>query len=192
MAQAKQQQNSVRIIAGKWRGQKIDFVDAEGLRPTPGRVRETLFNWLQPVVAGSVCIDCFAGSGALGFEAASRGAKKVTLIDPNPVAVRQLKQNKEKLEAENIEIITSSAVDYFQEDKHEADLVLLDPPFASGLLQATLKIITDKNILKTSGFIYLEYPENNQPELPLGWKWYRQKKTGEVGYGLLERMNRKF
>lgn len=185
MARKKQQQNNVRIIAGKWRGRKLEFVDAEGLRPTPDRVRETLFNWLQPVVAGSVCIDCFAGSGALGFEAASRGAKKVTLIETNLVAVTQLKQNKKKLEAENIEIITDSSVGYFQENTHEADIVFLDPPFASDLLQTTLEIITDKNILKAAGVIYLEYPENNQPELPQGWRWYRQKDVGEVGYGLI-------
>lgn len=185
MARKKQQQNSVRIIAGKWRGRKLHFLDAEGLRPTPNRVRETIFNWLQPVIAGSVCIDCFAGSGALGFEAASRGAKKVTLVDPNPVAVRQLKQNKEKLEAENIEIITNSAVDYFQENIHEADVVFLDPPFSSNLLQTTLEIIIDRNILKSGGVVYLEYPANNQPEPPQGWRWRRQKKTGDVCYGLI-------
>lgn len=191
MARKKQQQNNVRIIAGKWRGRKIEFVDTEGLRPTPDRVRETLFNWLQTIIPGAVCIDCFAGSGALGFEAASRGAKKVTLIETNPVAVAQLKQSKEKLEAENVGIISASALNYFQEGTHNADIFFLDPPFTSNLLQATLEIIIDNNILKSDGMIYLEYPENNQPELPQGWRWYRQKKTGEVGYGLLVKVNGK-
>ena len=192
MARKKQQQNNVRIIAGKWRGRKIDFVDAEGLRPTPERVRETLFNWLQTIISDAACVDCFAGSGALGFEAASRGAKKVTLIENNPGAVMRLKQNKENLGAENTEIISGSALEHFQKNPTETDIVFLDPPFTSDFLQTTLKIITDKNIIKTGGMIYLEYPANNQPKLPQGWQWHRRKKTGDVGYGLLERSNSNF
>jgi len=187
VARKKQQQNNVRIIAGQWRGRKIDFTDSEGLRPTPDRVRETLFNWLQTIIPGSVCIDCFAGSGALGFEAASRGAKKITLIETSHAVVTQLKRNRGKLAAENIEIISDSAEGWLQNNPAEADIIFLDPPFASNLLQTTLNIIGDINIVRPDGVIYLEYPEKTKPVIPHGWQWCRQKKSGEVSYGLLER-----
>ena len=181
-----QQKNNVRLIAGQWRGRNLSFLDAEGLRPTPDRVRETLFNWLQAIIPGAVCVDCFAGSGALGFEAASRGAEKVILVDSNPDVIRQLRENKKLLNAESVEVILSAALDYLQQSKTQADIFFLDPPFASHLLQQALDVITANDLLKQDGIIYVEYKKNKPPELPPGCRWLRQKKAGDLGYGLVE------
>ncbi len=186
MARKNPRQNSVRIIAGKWRGRKIVFPDVKGLRPTPDRVRETLFNWLQPVIPGAVCIDCFAGSGALGFEAASRGAANVTLIETNAEAIQCLQQNAAMLQAENVQIVAEPAEKYLQQDHARADVIFLDPPFAGDLLLPALQVIDERNRLQKGGVVYLEYPAGNAPQLPQGWRWRRQKKAGDVGYGLAE------
>ena len=180
-----QQKNNVRLIAGQWRGRNISFLDAEGLRPTPDRVRETLFNWLQAIIPGAVCVDCFAGSGALGFEAASRGAEKVILVDSNPDVIRQLQKNKKILNADSVEVISSAALDYLKQSKTQADIFFLDPPFASHLLQPALDKIVESDLLKLRGFLYLEYQKENIPRLPDQYNWHRQKQTGDVGYGLV-------
>lgn len=188
-ARKTQQKNNVRLIGGLWRGRKIAFLDAEGLRPTPDRIRETLFNWLQAIISGAVCVDCFAGSGALGFEAASRGAQKVILVDSNPDVIRQLQENKRLLNAESVEVVFSAALNYLQQSKTQADIFFLDPPFASHLLQPALDKIVENDLLKPGGFLYLEYPKEQIPKLPAKYSWHRQKQTGDVGYGLILKNN---
>jgi len=182
-----QRLNKVRIIAGQWRGRKISFLDAPGLRPTPDRVRETVFNWLQNKIPDAVCVDCFAGSGALGFEAASRGAKEVYLVESNQDVVHQLQENKKVLNAEAVEIIASSADTFLQQFNRQVDIFFLDPPFSSNLLQQTLGLIIGSDLLQPEGVIYLEHGKDNIPKLPDAYSWFRQKQTGDVGYGLVGR-----
>lgn len=184
-ARKTQRKNSLRLIAGQWRGRKIDFPDAEGLRPTPDRVRETLFNWLQPVIPAAICVDCFAGGGGLGFEAASRGAKTSIMLDNNPLVTASLQDNKKLLGADNVEVVTSNAIEYLQHSGVQAKILFLDPPFSSTLLQQSLACILENQCLKSDGYIYLEYAKKNQPVLPEALAWYRQKQAGDVGFGLV-------
>ncbi len=181
----KGEEGQVRIIAGQWRGRKIRFYGAEGLRPTGDRMRETLFNWLQPWIEGSRCLDLFAGSGALGFEAASRGAAEVTLVEYNPVVVRQLRAEAERLGATRVEVVQTSALQYLDTLTEPVDLIFLDPPFHSELLQLSLDTIDPQAMLRPGGRVYLEYPLRRPPTLPDGMSFVRQKETGTVGYGLI-------
>ena len=130
-------QNKLSIIGGNWRSRKISFEDAEGLRPTPARVRETLFNWLQYDIIGSRCLDLYAGSGALSFEAASRGAKSVVQVENNPVACRCLKTNALALKAEQIKVVQMDAFRYLAGDAQAFDIVFVDPPFNLNLAAQT-------------------------------------------------------
>jgi len=175
----------VRIIAGQWRGRKLHFVGAEGLRPTGDRMRETLFNWLQPSIEGSRCLDLFAGSGALGFEAASRGAANVEMVEYNPATVRQLQSQIARFDATNLSVTQGSALQYLQQLDQPVDLIFLDPPFHSDLLQLSLDSIDPGTMLRPNGRIYLEYPLRREPTLPAGMAFIRQKKAGDVGYGLI-------
>lgn len=179
------QPSSVRIISGKWRGKKIQFYPAEGLRPTGDRLRETLFNWLQYDIAGAHCLDLFAGSGALGFEAASRGAELVVMVDSNSATVRQLQKQTASLETERIIIWQGSAEAYLEKFQHQFDLVFLDPPFKGELMAQTLAALERSNHVDGATRIYIEYPKREQPSLPDGWTFERQNTTGDVGYGLL-------
>ncbi len=127
-------QGQLRIIAGKWRSRKLAFPQQENLRPTPDRVRETLFNWLQADVPGSCCLDMFAGSGALGFEAASRGAGEVVMIEQNREAVSALTRNIKLLDAGNIRLVIADAVEWLKNNQRRFDIVFLHPPYIAGLL----------------------------------------------------------
>jgi 16S rRNA (guanine966-N2)-methyltransferase len=177
--------SSIRIISGRWRGKKIEFYPADGLRPTGDRLRETLFNWLQYDIEGAHCLDLFAGSGALGFEAASRGAELVVMVDLNAATVRQLQKQTASLETERIIIWQGSAEAYLDKFQHQFDLVFLDPPFDSELMAQTLKALERSNNVDEATRIYIEYPKQAEPVLPAGWSFERQKTTGDVGYGLL-------
>ncbi|ORU94761.1 MAG: 16S rRNA (guanine(966)-N(2))-methyltransferase RsmD, partial [Cycloclasticus sp. symbiont of Poecilosclerida sp. N] len=126
-------ESKLRIIAGKWRSRQLAFEESLGLRPTPARTRETLFNWLQQDVARSQCLDLFAGSGALGFEAASRGADSVTMVEENANACRLIKQNIDKLSAQQVNIVKSDVFKFLVADASPFNLVFLDPPFTQGL-----------------------------------------------------------
>ena len=154
----------MRIIAGQWRGRKLSFPDAQGLRPTPNRVRETLFNWLAPLVPGSRCLDLFAGSGALGFEAASRGAAHVVMVDHNPDIVRMLRRNQQLLCADAIAIVQQEAEIYLAGRRSEQfDLVFLDPPFRdSSLLENSMRRLAGSGRLKADARIYLEMQAKSQ------------------------------
>lgn len=180
--------NQLRIIGGEWRGRKLGFPDVEGLRPTTDRVRETLFNWLQPVIHGSHCLDLFAGSGALGLEALSRGAASVSFIDTDPRAVRSLKENLSLLAGDRGEVVQSDALTYLQGQPKPFDIIFLDPPFRQSLLQPCLEQLCNNDWLTTDARLYVEVEQElSEPELPTGWEMIRSKKAGQVIYGLAAR-----
>lgn len=179
--------NQVRIIAGQWRGRRLSFPDQKGLRPTGDRVRETLFNWLQPWMNGAACLDLFAGSGAIGFEAASRGASTVTLLEKAKIPYRQLLDNKKLLTANDMSIHQMDALQWLRNESTQYDVIFMDPPFEHWeLAYQAIEVIAQQRLLKASGFIYLEYPYQQEPELMQGWEWHRKKKVGDVGFGLIK------
>jgi 16S rRNA (guanine966-N2)-methyltransferase len=176
----------VRIIGGKLRGRRIDVPDAPGLRPTPDRVRETLFNWLAPHIAGARVLDLFAGTGALGLEAASRGAAAVTLVEQQRVAVTALRDTLQRLAVPEVRMVAADALAFLGSDAAQYDLILLDPPFDAGLLAPVLEAIARHQRLAPGGFCYIEQPGDTPlPALPQGWKVHREGRAGEVGYHLL-------
>jgi len=179
------QRSSVRIISGSKRGSKIQFVAARGLRPSGDRIRETLFAWLQTSIAGSQCLDMFAGSGALGFEAASRGAARVVMIEKNTAATQCLKENVERLQFENIDIFAADALtESTYELKlagHQFDLLFLDPPFAENLHQSAIDVIQQQQLLKPDALVYVEADKRaGTLQVPEHWQLFREKVAGEV------------
>lgn len=184
-------QNKLRIIGGEWRSRQVNVVDAPGLRPTPARVRETLFNWLQYDLIGSRCLDLFAGSGALGFEAASRGAKAVMQVENNPLACRALKENAVALGAKQIKLVQMDAFRYLADNAEPFDLVFLDPPFAQALVVQTCQWLEDKGWLSSGAKIYVEAESVLKLEgLPENWRLLKSKTAGEVAYRLFQRVDR--
>jgi len=177
----------LRIIGGALRGRKWTFPDIPGLRPTPDRVRETLFNWLAPHLPGKRVLDLFAGSGALGFEALSRGAVSAVLVERERVASANLRATIERFRLEAAQVQTTDALAYLGSTGAAAfDLILVDPPFSAGLAGPTLDLIGAGNVLAPGGFCYLEQPADAPlPALPEGWMVHRTGKAGEVGYHLL-------
>lgn len=181
-------QNKLRIIGGEWRSRHVVFEDALGLRPTPARVRETLFNWLQYDIMGSRCLDLFAGSGALGFEAASRGAKTVVQIEQNPIVCRCLKTNADKLAASQIKIVQTDAFRYLSGNAEAFDIVFIDPPFALDLVVQSCHWLEDKGWLSPQAKIYVESASNLSLEgMPGTWRLLKGKLAGEVAYQLFAR-----
>jgi 16S rRNA (guanine966-N2)-methyltransferase len=178
--------NEVRIIAGLWRARRILFPDVEGLRPTPDRVRETVFNWLQPVLPGARCLDLFAGSGALGFEALSRGAAATTFVERDQKVCQQLKATAAALGAQNARVESSDALRWLTTTQPLAfDVVFLDPPFAGDLLPAACRALADRAWLAPGASIYLETPAASTLSfLPETWTVVRSKSAGQVGYHL--------
>ncbi|EIJ34192.1 16S rRNA (guanine(966)-N(2))-methyltransferase RsmD [Thiothrix nivea] len=148
--------NLLRIIGGEWRSRRLKFADAPGLRPTPDRVRETLFNWLQVQVPCSRCLDLFAGSGAIGFEALSRGAQEVVMVEKHPAAVAALRENIALLGAQNAVLVHDDAFRYLQRATGAFDLIFLDPPFHKNLLEPLLEAIFARGLLSRDGMVYLE------------------------------------
>jgi len=178
--------NRLRLIAGKFRGQKLSFPNVGGLRPTKNQIRETLFNWLAPVIQNASCLDLFAGSGALGFEALSRGAKNVVFVDNSKTVITALSLNQNKLQITNAVIRQQDSLDFLKHSDLSFDIIFLDPPFESHLLEKTWILLQDKNLLNPSGFIYVEIAvKTSLPTLPKNWKIYREKKTGNVNYYLI-------
>jgi 16S rRNA (guanine966-N2)-methyltransferase len=177
--------NTLRIIGGEWRGRKLRFAEGEGLRPTTDRVRETLFNWLQPMIAGARCLDLFSGSGALGLEALSRGAAEVVFVDTNPKAIAALKENLALLKTANATVTRGDALAYLQGDARPFDVIFLDPPFRKDLLQPALQQLSSGGWLAPGARIYLELEsELGDPQLPEGWELLRSKRAGQVAYHL--------
>jgi 16S rRNA (guanine966-N2)-methyltransferase len=181
-------QNRLRIIGGQWRGRKLDFPDVEGLRPTPDRVRETLFNWLQGHVVDAHCLDLFAGSGALGLEAVSRGAARAVLVDSNAAAIQQLEKNLRTLKCDIGVVSPLSASDFLQRGPGGAhyELVFLDPPFGKGLIQDSIDLLEKHQWLTTGAHVYFEMESTLPvPELPQHWQLIREQTAGQVHYGLI-------
>lgn len=181
------QRNQFRIIGGLWRGRKLGFFPAPGLRPTPDRVRETLFNWLAPVIDGARVLDLFAGSGALGFEAASRGAAQVTLVDSHPRVVSQLQQNVRLLQAPRMTICQSEVLRYLDRPPEPCDIVFLDPPYQTRVLEACFTAL-EAGWLTREAWIYYEHDSHTPaPVLPANWQMLRDKQAGQVAYQLARR-----
>lgn len=194
----RQHTNSLRIIAGQWRGRKLSFATAPGLRPTPDRVRETLFNWLQGHLHDARCLDLFAGSGALAFEALSRGAGHVTLVENNRDAANMLRENIALLQTDNALLIQTDAFQYlytryldaqYLDGKSQSsplqafDLIFLDPPFRQNYLPGLLTSIHEKDLLTKSGAIYLEYENEANPQLEEALEPFevlKEQKAGQV------------
>lgn len=181
---------SVRIIAGVWRGSKLPVADVPGLRPSSDRVRETLFNWLQPMLARACVLDAFAGTGALGLEAASRGARKVVLIEQQPDLAASLRTQVERLArgggAGEVEIVHDDALRWLARPARERfDLVLLDPPFAADLWQPALAVL--QPWLAADALLYIEMPRNAVHEPGPGWLLHRQGQTRDVRFALYRR-----
>jgi 16S rRNA (guanine966-N2)-methyltransferase len=174
----------VRIIAGKWRGRKLDVVDAPGLRPTPDRVRETLFNWIQQEIVGARCLDLFAGTGALAFEALSRDAAEVVMVESDAKAVESLKKHAAILKSENHTIQLADALSWLRQGAKGFDIVFLDPPFKQGYIEKCCALILEESLLNANGIVYIESEKN--VALPDGWKVKKQKIAGQVQSLLIE------
>jgi 16S rRNA (guanine966-N2)-methyltransferase len=178
--------NQVRIIAGQWRGRKLNFPDNAGLRPTPDRIRETLFNWLMPVISGAHCLDLFSGSGALGFEAASRGAARVVMTDSDPRVVAALRQTQARLGARQVQVISGEVKNFLARSSEQFDVVFLDPPFSQPALVAeTVELLQQGAHLKIGASVYLETAVAREiANTPVGWELRRAQRAGAVSYRL--------
>ena len=176
----------MRIIAGCWRGRKLPVLPVDGLRPTGDRLRETLFNWLAPEVVGARCLDLFAGSGALSFEALSRGAAAVTAVDSNAAVTRSLRESAAVLATESLEIVTAPAADWLRcSVATPFDIVFLDPPFADGALDEVVALLHSGGWLQSGCLVYIERATTaSPPSLPENWRVLRDKRAGAVRYGL--------
>lgn len=176
--------NSVRIIGGEWRRRQLRFPDSEGLRPTPDRVRETLFNWLGQELTGQHCLDLFAGSGALGFEAASRGAAKVVMVEQAPRVLASLQENAQLINAlARVEIKRGDALQYLASTKTKFDLVFLDPPYRKGWIARLAPLLPA--VLKEDAALYVE---SEDEMAALGeWRTVRHGRAGEVHFHLMRR-----
>jgi 16S rRNA (guanine966-N2)-methyltransferase len=178
--------NSVRIIAGGWRGRRISFPDIPGLRPTPDRVRETLFNWLQQRIAGARCLDLFAGSGALGLEALSRGAKELVFVEQAVAAARALQEQLIRFGGQaRAQVVEMGAARYLRSVPQAFDIVFLDPPFGRDALAEYVPMLDESRWLKPGALVYLENEKKaGIPPLPAHWQLLKSKSAGEVGYHL--------
>ena len=179
----------LRIIGGRWRSRKLAFPDVEGLRPTPDRVRETVFNWLQSMVPGAYCLDLFSGSGVLGLEALSRGAVHTVFVDQDAAAARCIREHLTTLDVTDAPVIQADVLAYLQGAPQCFDVVFIDPPYRHyDLLQACCARLETGGWLASRAYIYLETESSRDvPPLPPHWKVIRSKKAGHVGYHLVLR-----
>lgn len=175
--------SKIRITGGDWRSRLIDVTDAPGLRPTPDRVRETLFNWLGQDLSGKHCLDLFAGSGILGFEAASRGAAHVTLVEQNRRVFSQLQRNAQIFDCPRLRLVSGDAVKFAVSATADYDVIFLDPPYRQGLLEIIALHLA--SITKDGAYIYAE-AEHRIDSLD-GWQVIKQDQAGQVFFHLLER-----
>lgn len=173
----------VRIIAGLWRGRKLPVLNAEGLRPTTDRVKETLFNWLMMDIAGSRCLDCFAGSGSLGIEALSRQAQAVVFLEKFTNAAAQLKKNLNALKTDHGQVIHTDTLQYLAQKNAEQpfDIVFIDPPFHHNFVPQVIALLAENRWLADNALLYVE-TEKNHPSLnlPPNWQILKEKNTGQV------------
>lgn len=181
--------NQLRIIGGQWRGRKLAFPDVAGLRPTGDRIRETLFNWLAPDISAARCLDVFAGSGALGLEALSRGAGYSLLLERDTQAANALRQNLQLLKAESGQLIHQDSLQYLagKNAGNGFDIIFIDPPFALDLWQPVIDALEQGNWLAANARIYLEAPRDYVIATPANWHLHRDKHAGQVSYRLYYR-----
>lgn len=182
----------LRVIGGALRGRKIIFLEEDALRPTPNRVRETLFNWLSGIIVDADCLDAFAGSGALGFEALSRGAKHVVWVENSLKAAQHIRNNREhlKLNVQHSDIVGDNVLTYLSRTPRDFDIIFLDPPFHQDLLKPCLSLIAELSKIKLGGYIYIESASSLSSVMaesiwPERWEIFREKKAGNVYYGLI-------
>lgn len=186
----------LRIIGGRWRGTRLNFPPVAAIRPTPDRVRETLFNWLQADVASARCLDLFAGSGALGLEALSRGADAVTFVEREAAVSKYLRDTLQRLHCEQGEVLTTDALAFLDRQASPVDIVFLDPPFAaamgSSLLSQVCSLLENQGWLSAHAWIYIECPAQmslpaDVAQWPSNWTLHRHGQAGQVGYHLVRR-----
>lgn len=183
--------NQLRIIGGQWRSRKLAFADAAGLRPTADRIRETLFNWLAPDIHGAQVLDVFSGSGALLFEAMSRGAAKGLALEQNPKASSCIQQGLQLLQCEHAEVICTDALRYLAGNASQRfDIVFVDPPFHQNLLEPSCHLLENNGWLADNALIYLESELSaNQHQLPNNWQPLREKSSPQLYYSLWQRQS---
>jgi 16S rRNA (guanine966-N2)-methyltransferase len=175
--------NEVRIVGGAWRSRRIRFAPHAGLRPTPDRVRETLFNWLGQDLTGLTCLDLFAGSGALGFEAASRGAKHVVMVERDRAVSAAIERNKELLGATQVELARGDALEFVRRDRCEYDVIFLDPPFGAGYADRLLPLLPPR--MASQGWLY--YESGERMDWPADWAVEKEGRAGQVFFQLVKR-----
>lgn len=178
----------VRIIGGDWRGRRLSVIDSPGFRPTPDRVKETLFNWLQPYLSGSRCLDLFAGSGALCLESLSRGAKEVVMVERDAAVARNLAENISMLGTAEARLVNADALGFLSGNAEPFDIVFVDPPFAeSSLINQCIDRLQQQDWLSPGALVYVEAPSSfDEIVLPEHWSLLKSKKAGQVGYHLLQ------
>ncbi len=175
------QSNQVRIIGGEHRGRRLSFPDIPGLRPTGDRIRETLFNWLQSRLPGASCLDLFAGSGALGLEAASRGAGKVVMLDRSPQVIQQLRENIALLRLDKVQVEQADSMMWLDNRSQTFDIVFLDPPFSDNKLEEACLKLEDGAWLNPGSYIYIEMDASTKsPDLPSTWEIRKNMRAGQV------------
>lgn len=176
----------VRIIGGQWRHRQLRFYESGAVRPTPDAIRETLFNWLQDSLDEAVCVDLFAGSGALGFEAASRGAARVVLVERDPRCAAALRENRRRLQAHNVEVVGDDAIRYLRRSQERFDVAFVDPPFNLGLVPKVCRVLAQLDRMKSGALVYVETERALSQLVPApGWEVVRSKTAGAVAYRLL-------
>jgi len=175
----------IRIIGGQWRGRKLPVPDSAGLRPTTDRVRETLFNWLAADIQQAKCLDCYAGSGALGLEALSRHAASATLLELERPVAQQLEKNLATLGAKSGRVVNTNTLQFLAQKGDEHQLVFIDPPFRQGLLEKTTQLLESNGWLSDGALVYVESEvEHGIPPVPVNWQLHREKIAGQVAYRL--------
>jgi len=175
----------IRIIGGQWRGRKLPVPDSAGLRPTTDRVRETLFNWLAADIQQAKCLDCYAGSGALGLEALSRHAASATLLELERPVAQQLEKNLATLGAKSGRVVNTNTLQFLAQKGDEHQLVFIDPPFRQGLLEKTTQLLESNGWLSDGALVYVEREvEQGIPPVPVNWQLHREKIAGQVAYRL--------
>ena len=185
--QKKSSRGTLRIVAGIWRSRVLEIADAPGLRPSSERIRETLFNWLAPRIDGARCLDLFAGTGALGLEALSRGAASAVFVENSHAASEALRRNVDLLKATGADIQAADAVNYLQgAEARQFDFVFLDQPFADDSLAELCRLIDERDLLANGANVYLEQDRSGaEPELPDGWSILKNRTAGNVRYMLV-------
>lgn len=181
---------TVRIIGGRWRSRKISFPDVVGLRPTQDRIRETLFNWLMHDIEGAHCLDLFAGTGALGFEALSRGANHVTFVDSSSEVIASLHENAAHLQTSDYDVIRGACPKKMVSlPSGSFNIVFLDPPFQQNFIEPTIAWLLENNLLASGALIYVEREAEGELNIPNDWSLLRDKQAGNVRYCLLQSKN---